>query len=144
MLLVGMVLQNSSVVRRYTKASQQATFLRRSRFQHIISRNGGQWSVPHLMLSNWRSTTIGGRRKGGRWSNCGWIICGLWRRARSKMWALPLEVTSVEWLAMAMETTVVPKDETVVDRVVGRQRLETRLDSMLSMPSDFGYGFWHF
>ena len=41
------------------------------------------------------------------------------------MWALPLEVTSVEWVAMAMETTDVPKDETVVDRVVGRQRLET-------------------
>ena len=50
----------------------------------------------------------------------------------------------MEWVAMAMETTVVPKDETVVDQVVGRQRLETRLDSMLSMPSDFGYGFWHF
>ena len=45
---------------------------------------------------------------------------------------------------MAMETTVVPKDDPVVDRVVGRQRLETRFDSMLSMPTDFGYGFWHF
>ena len=45
---------------------------------------------------------------------------------------------------MAMETTVVPKDDPVVDRVVGRQRLETRFDSMLSMPADFGYGFWRF
>ena len=72
-------------------------------------------------------------------------MLGLWvvvKEARSKMWALPLEVTSVEWLAMV--TTVVPKDETVVDRVIGRQRLETRFDSMLSMPTDYGYGFWHF